>query len=135
MTSPVEELRTAAAKIRELASNATPGPWHIYTDHEDDSFDLFWVHCEDHGPVTADMNEGGVCIERADDEGGWPDAVWIALMSPVFAGPIAEWLEAVADKEALLGGPANEDLAALALHPFGYEHALAVARVINGAAV
>lgn len=45
--------------------------------------------------------------------------------------PLADWVEAVADKEEALRSPTNEDVLAFDLHPFGYEFALEIARFFN----
>lgn len=94
--TPAEELRAAAARIRERAERATPGPWSVF----DDESGMFWVHsgavdAGGHGPVTMDLQEGGVAVE-SDSEAGRADAEHIAAWCPPPALAVAALLEAVA---------------------------------------
>jgi hypothetical protein len=82
--SPAAELRTAAKLLRERASAATPGPWHVHeangflrVDNARDKTREAWT-----GKSGADLAE-----ENRDT------AEWIALMHPGVGEPLADWLE------------------------------------------
>ena len=100
--SPAETLRAAAAKVRDTASNATPGPWE----------------CDgigDYGWTVRDVSPFGTfAIETEDSEQGQADAEWIALMSPAVAEPLAAHLERLADMALLTGAPVMREALALA---------------------
>ncbi|GAA4221461.1 hypothetical protein FHR32_005097 [Streptosporangium album] len=111
------ELRTAAAKLREMAKPATPGPW-------------FTADCELYPrwvlSATATEGESGyaayVAKSYSDDDGldvSDADWQWMAFASPALAEPLAAWLELTADYPR---GMANSG------------RALDVARVVNGTA-
>ncbi|MEV8404201.1 hypothetical protein [Streptomyces niveus] len=128
MTSPADELRTAAELLREAAGNATPGPWRPHDT---------WL---DHGGHTAtvltdrpDLNATELVAwlptmsSNPWDEtrNAWRNAGWMALMDPGVGLALADWLDAeAAHRNAVdVGQPMP-----------GREHALAVARQINGGA-
>jgi hypothetical protein len=75
----VEELRAAAAKLREVAGKATDGPWHPDADELGRGWDL-------RSATDGHMAFG---LTKAD-------AAWIALVHPGLAEPLAEWLEKTA---------------------------------------
>lgn len=80
--SPAATLRAAATKLRETASNATPGPW------QSGGYGATgWTIGDGHGRLY---------IETEDSDQGKTDAAWIALMSPAVAEPLAAWLDGVA---------------------------------------
>ena len=132
--SPVETLRAAAARLRALATNATPGPWE-----REWAFSTHFVVPSTAGNVAAD----NVSRLKRHQRG---DAEWIALMHPGVAEPLADWLEREAEdlawhiaawdhphKDGSMVGCASGDpvrLAALTEERFG--KALAVARVLLG---
>lgn len=124
-TTPVEELSTAAARLRETAVRAMPGPWK---------------NLDDGDRILARKT-------RVPGKGGWAEevlpryvvpeplnpgnAAWIALANPALAEPLAAWLENVTQAYPTLlsviaeGGqevPARSELG----------HALKIARAING---
>lgn len=79
-------LRAAAAILRRLAANATPGPWR-------NGVEIYGL-----ADVTGPNGER-VCQDGVD----WPvvsaaDAAWIAAMGPDKAEPLAGWLEREAER-------------------------------------
>lgn len=78
MTAPAEQLRAAAAKLRDTAAKAEC--WDAREVHDGECTD--WEKYYGHSP-EADLPEG--------------DGPWIVLMSPVVAEPLAALLEEVAD--------------------------------------
>lgn len=85
---PAEELRVAAALLRAAAAKATEGPWEW--QNYPDTHDLV------HPTGTAEGPSHPRNVLKCPTE-HWPpnaaDAHWIALMSPIVAGPLASWLE------------------------------------------
>lgn len=83
MSTPAEELRAAAQRVRELAKDATGGEWM----HFHDTGDRWYVEAGDGHTVA----ETAPCEEH---EGrARIDAHWIAAMSPAIAEPLAKLLE------------------------------------------
>ena len=89
--TPSAELRAAAARIREVAGKATPGPWvslgrgdRIVRDPEFTPVALDYVVDE---PLEANPANGD----------------HIALFDPIVAELVAEWLENEAGRHAHLG--------------------------------
>ena len=94
MTTPAEDLRAAAAKLRELATAATPGPWRQHDTHlgqygytatvlsgEGNDTDLrAWLPSMSQEPWDEARNV-------------WPDAAYIAAMHPGVGLALAELLE------------------------------------------
>lgn len=70
--TPADELRQAAATLRDLAGKATPGEWKVN--------DLF-------GDSVM-----GIAYDMGED-----DAVWVATMNPAVAEPLAKLLDRLAD--------------------------------------
>lgn len=107
MSTPAEELRAAATRLRETAAEACGGPW----ENGDD--DLLWIG-------------GSVWGYSVHKEGTFlaGDPAWIALVHPGLAEPLAEWLETEAHMAEKRGNSAEGQTF----------HALKVARVINGGA-
>lgn len=117
--TPAEELRAAAAKLREMAAAAdTPGhPWKAKP--------LFrplpgcrCLSCEEDKPWAWEID----VVDGPDNEDcfhpmhiGQGDAAWIALMGPQRAEPLAAWLEATAEwiyvESVIAGGAAHAVLA------------------------
>lgn len=127
---PAEELRSAAAKLRETAAKATPGPWeHVSTD--DDGIRPLWVigppedpedgwTCREVVYFTDEM--AGLLADVTEPEGimSRADLDWMALMGPTVAHPLATWLESFD----------GIDLSEHAAVPDDYLHAVQVARAI-----
>jgi hypothetical protein len=102
VTSPADELRTAAEKIRALVEGATTGPWSVNS----------WGHVETGGFETVAE------VWPLSAEPG-ANAAYIAAMHPGVGLALAAWLEAEAFQVSHNGR-------SVATH-----HALAVARAIN----
>jgi hypothetical protein len=103
--TPAETLRAAAQHVREMAQQATPGPWvangaGVGTDYTDNEPDLI------------------VAVDAFDPN----DAAWMALMHPGLAEPLAAWLEMEAHMWDLRGNSAEGNTF----------HALAAARALLG---
>lgn len=87
--SAAEELRTAAALMRDRARNATPGPW------ETDSDDC----CVGSAPMNRPGDDYWVLMRPGATRG---DLAHIASWHPAVALAVADWLEAeasAADRE------------------------------------
>jgi hypothetical protein len=120
VTTPADELRAAAEKLRSLAHAATPGPWR---QHD--------THLGQYGyTATVLSGEGNDTDLRAwlpsmsqepwdETRNAWPDAAYIAAMHPGVGRALADLLDDQAD-----GDDEGE------INPW----ALAVARQINGTA-
>ncbi|MGW2721387.1 hypothetical protein [Streptomyces sp. NPDC001492] len=103
MTTPAEELRTAADKLRTLAGDATPGPWR-----QSGIGDYGW------SVDTPDV----FIAETEDSEKGRADADHIAAMHPAVGLALADWLDETARNAEPFGTISH--------------HAVNVARAING---
>lgn len=126
--TPAQELRAAASKIRDAKHWATPAPWVAYTDEV----------CTDWHPDSAEYKELGRDIDVARDTGPG-NVAHIALWHPGIAELVAEWLDAVAVMWDGLVNDANrwmflgeEGRKSLRSGPWDAEHALKLARAING---
>ena len=106
MSTAAEELRTAATRLREVAAEATGGPWENGED------DHLWIG----GSVW-----GYSVRKKGEFLAG--DPAWIALVHPGLAEPLASLLE--------VSAAAYE---ANAINLPGTAQMLAIARVINGGA-
>jgi hypothetical protein len=107
MSTPAEELRAAATKLRETASKATPGPWRVgggtsigvgIEPHSRGSFAYDAIVAE---ATSEEDRENDVETAFGWDrvvEVGTPaaDAEWIALASPALAEPLADLLDSIA---------------------------------------
>jgi hypothetical protein len=104
--SDTDLLRRAAARIREVAGQATPGPWcpeHVAECvNEEDGFG--WT---DHVAVNPDIG----AFASAENAGH------IAMWSPEVAMAVADWIDAEAD-----------------IRPYTLPSSLALARLILGEA-
>jgi hypothetical protein len=112
--TPAQELRAAAAKIRDAKHWASPGPWVAYTDEV----------CTDWHPSSEAYRQINRDIDVAHDTGPG-NAAHIALWHPGVAELVAVILDAgagVAEDEGAIG----TDIEVL----LGEE--LALARAING---
>lgn len=110
MTTPADELRAAADKLRALASTATDGPWHQ-------------KGIGDEGWTVTSANR--FIAETEDSEKGRADADWIATMHPGVGNALADWLDLFANTEF-------DPEATIQVTDRSHECALAVARAING---
>ena len=113
-TTPADELRAAADKLRTLAAAVPPQPW------TDDGIG-------DYGFTVAmgqfGLNSNGFVLDTRDDsEQGRSLAAYIAVMHPGVGAALAELLDTAAEYLA-------DDAIA---HPTHLVRALAVARKING---
>jgi hypothetical protein len=135
VTSPADELRAAATKLRETASKATPGPWHtvglpwnhetpyVVAGHPDPHVGKFVAEVEQ---VFGDLDE--------DDRDHAPDAAWVALANPALAEPLAIVLEDAAELYEWALERCHPELREQ-LEPrvrVQVENELAVARALNG---
>lgn len=123
MTTPADELRAAAERLRVLATEATPGPWRQHDTHlgqygytatvlsgERNATELrAWLPTMSQGPWGEARNV-------------WADAGYIATMHPGVGAALAAWLDSLT----------GIDISEHAALPEEYRHALAVARAING---
>lgn len=121
MTSPVDELRAAATKLRTLAEAAIPGPW----DFGDDG--LVWDSPVPGRAAFPDPVSGSVLIENA---------AYIATMHPGVAVALADWLAAIAAtcerRDAVTLEMGVEQALVDEAQERAYPHALALARLLNG---
>jgi hypothetical protein len=134
MPNPAEELRQAASLVRELAYDATRGPWVAHptisrADLEDRSsaWTICRPICDQQVPGECEPDCGRNVLQTGaesceEDFLGENDAQWIALMHPGLAKPLAVWLESWAGVELREDGP----------YPDDWFHAVQIARAING---
>ncbi|WP_405184225.1 hypothetical protein [Streptomyces albidoflavus] len=121
--TPSDTLRAAAERLRELATDATPGPWR----NRD-------THLGQYGyTATVLSGDGNTTQLRAwlptmsqepwdETRNAWADSAYIAAMHPGVGNALAAWLESWTGIEVAEDGPLAEDL----------RHALTVARQILG---
>jgi hypothetical protein len=105
MTTPADELRTAAEALRQLTEHTSPAPW--------------WG--DDIDEVQSPLGQ----IARALSGGGkapYPNSRYIAAMHPGVGAALADWLDFEADLIALVPGAELRGRT---------ERALNVARSIN----
>ena len=110
MTTPADELRTAAEKLRrdaEAARRASPPPWTVTAERV--------VRCAD-GMIVADRSGTDHPAERTD-------LPYIAAMHPGVGAALADWLGS-------WGGVEIDEHASM---PDDLRHALVIARAINAA--
>lgn len=118
--STSETLRAAAARLRELAERATPGPWRWgdwsteFGSREEDRRTL--EHAPGRGPFPAVVNrddqarlvlptlQDSIEIGGYDNEDLDANARWIAMMSPTAAESLAAWLDSTAAHVTMLDG-------------------------------
>lgn len=81
--TPSDQLREAATQLRELAVEATEGPWNY-----DPAYGF--------GSTAEVVAENGGWIVVRGDHAEDSNLRWIAAMSPAVAEPLAAWLESVA---------------------------------------
>ena len=112
MTAPADELRAAAARLRELATDATDGPWIP------DDPNTRWGDDRDH-----QLAGGGKILATFDNDYKGPlNATYAAAMHPGVG--TAVWALLLAVAAAIDSGRVRPSDAI-------HEYALAVARLIN----
>lgn len=129
--TPGQELRQAAATLRESAAKTTRGPWTRTPDSHTATYGDNFI-----------ANWGGEYLDSVanagDGENAACDATWICLVNPLLAEPLASLLDHFAAKYERLQemfstsvrGP--DDRLADGEPKLHVDFALAVARVING---
>lgn len=115
--TPADELRKAAAVLRETATKAIPGPWHNL-----DSGDRIIA-------AVGDPSFVYVVDEPMSHAGS---AAWIALANPLLAEPLASWLETVADQFDAPPCDAEDGVCNGCEWRPDFNDALATARALNG---
>lgn len=113
--TPAEELRAAAARLRETAKGAPRGPWEFVEN-------LYWGR---DAIVNPEAMGWDALVLSVHDLGETPVARWAALVHPGLAEPLADLLE-------FLSGCIEYDAKRGRSGTMREEYALAVARVING---
>lgn len=107
MTTPADELRIAAAKLRSLVEDATEGPWHSEDPNRQ------WGDDRDHRLVGG----GKILATFGNDHNGPLNAMYAAAMHPGVGELLAKWLDSAAmDAEQIGPDP----------------RAIAIARAFNG---
>ena len=84
--SPSETLRAAAAKLREMAKDATQERWRVEYAYGGKEPQAVWT-MDPEFPGDVDMSVGIGGFTRPGDN------AWAVAMSPTVAGALAEWLE------------------------------------------
>lgn len=110
-------LRRAAAKLREHAEKATPGPWVAARDEESMIWDL-----RTEAPTEWQWQKDIFSVHTPDPS--WPDIDYCATVHPPVALALADWLD------SHVGQLANTTDLRYADSPSDTEHALAVARAV-----
>lgn len=133
MTTPAEELRTAAAKLRQTAANATPGPWEDVSTDDTGAWPR-WIlgapNADGYGQDVLVVHEE---VAEAYSVVAREDLAWIALVNPGLAEPLAAWLDACANDIGSITPLAGDlDLFVFCDEPSSVKRAVAVARAING---
>ena len=98
--SPAERLRAAATRLREVAADATTGPWSVTREHLT------------HPEAGADVRGAGgrwVASDCDGYQGGClpADADYIAMMHPPVALALADWLDSEAAVQGSMEPMAN----------------------------
>ena len=91
-----ETLRRAAAKMRERAEAATPGPWSIVPGASN-----VWRFPDEGTPTLVVNGVGGNVPARSRREARMTDAEHIASWHPAVALAVADWLDSHAEIHAL----------------------------------
>ena len=131
--SPVVELRNAVAKLRKHVKHATDGPWvtsSVWSPRAT-STSAVYSHAHPAGSVESEVVASG---KIRSGYGGirqpW-NAEYIALMQPAVGKALADWLHLIADVvEARIAQDGSDEYAV----DIEGDHALIVARLINGGA-
>ena len=121
--TPAAQLRAAAARLRELANGATPGPWkHMCLGSEGCVVHRDSGTIRERGPSRGTVARFGWKEWKADHA----DAVFVAGMDPLVALAVADWLDAAAETAEYT------EVQGAHIHP--ESHALKVARAYLGEA-
>lgn len=143
MTTPADELRIAATKLRKLAADATPGPWRrplntrykaTVTGPLPEGERGAWIDGID--PETGEREQCTVAMVptwsngRHSRQRGGRDLEYIAAMHPGVGVAIAEWLERTVFEMREYAGADLQDIDTGAA-PEPWKGARAVARAIN----
>lgn len=126
--TPADELKQAAARLRETAARATRGPWEDVSDGDEGAWPRMIV-----GAPNADGYVEEV-LKVHEEIGDWgvvarEDVAWMALASPVLAEPLAAWLEDTIGAYVDFAQSHGPEVAERVVW-----RALAVARALNGGA-
>lgn len=98
MATTAEELRAAAARLRTLAANATPGPWRQHDTHLGQYGHTATVLSGDGNSTDLRAWLPTMSHEYWDQtRNAWNDAAYIAVMHPGVGSALADTLEAAAD--------------------------------------
>jgi len=119
-----DQFARAAIKLREAARFAAKGPWTCSPVWSPDSHATSAVYSNAYPTGTVESEVVG-SARKGRRNGGIRNphnAVWIALMQPALAEPLAAWMESWDGIPFNEHGPMADDL----------QHALNVARVILG---
>lgn len=88
MTSPADELRATATKLRKTAEGTTPTPWRVHLRYYRKNPSVL-AGAELETPV----HTYGISLKRPHL---LADAQWKALVSPALAEPLADLLDSIA---------------------------------------
>lgn len=131
--SPVAELRDAVAKLRKHVKHATDSPWVTSSVWSPDAASTSAVYSHAHPTATVESEvvaSGRIRSGYGGIREPW-NAEYIALMQPAVGAALANWLALEAD---VVEARAIEDGEGTFAVDLGGDHALAVARLINGGA-
>lgn len=142
--TPAEEVRTAAEALRLQAKLATDGPWTCSPVWSPDSSNTSGVYSRAHptGTVASEVVASGRVKRGYGGIRNPHNAVWITLMQPAVAEPLAVLLlrlsEDMRQREAVEGSASKAvhpvDFIGLSAPREDWTAALALARQINGGA-
>ncbi|MFD5798791.1 hypothetical protein ACFWIO_35710 [Streptomyces diastatochromogenes] len=130
-TAFVAELRAAVAKLRKHVKHATDGPWVTSSVWSPRATSTSAVYSHAHLPGTVESEvvaSGRIRSGYGGIREPW-NAEYIALMQPAVGAALASWLELEADVIACRIAEDGTDEFAVDLEG---DHALAIARLING---
>ncbi|MFI1165596.1 hypothetical protein ACH4UM_18770 [Streptomyces sp. NPDC020801] len=129
--SPVAELRAAVGKLRKHVKHATDSPWVTSTVWSPHATATSAVYSHAHPADTVESEvvaSGRIRSGYGGIREPW-NAEYIALMQPTIGAALANWLHLEADViEARQIEDGTSDFAV----DLGGDHALAIARLING---
>ncbi len=127
-SAPAARLRLAADLLEQRAAAATPGPWRYANPDEIDDLCAGPARMDQPGAFGLNGEWVAECGPDADD-----DALWIAMLGPQVAAPLAAWLRA----EAVVGDTWESDASGesgnpLPTGPLAVAEALALVDAILG---